>query len=335
MRIRILLADDHMMVRQGIRALLEKEGFEVVAEAMDGREAVRLAEKLKPDVAVLDIAMPLLNGIDAAREIRRVSPRTKTTLLTVHEENQYVVEALRAGVTGYVVKTKAADDLVKAIKEVSLGAVYMSPGVSREAVRAYLDGSRAVERRPHAARARGAAAGGGRQDHQGGRRRARHQRQDRRVAPLADHGEARHPRDREPGPLRHPSRRDPAVVSIDHLCKLPLFAGLAAGVARPSGRAAPAAHGAGRNAARERAPEGRQGLPHPRRLGQGAALHRGRRRGDAGAARARQHGGGDGTGGPPRATPPTSSLARRPRCCGWSARRSRSAWSRSPGCRRT
>jgi len=141
MRIRILLADDHMMVRQGIRALLEKEGFEVVAEAMDGREAVRLAEKLKPDVAVLDIAMPLLNGIDAAREIRRASPRTKTTLLTVHEENQYVVEALRAGVTGYVVKTKAADDLVKAIKEVSLGAVYMSPGVSREAVRAYLDGT--------------------------------------------------------------------------------------------------------------------------------------------------------------------------------------------------
>jgi DNA-binding NarL/FixJ family response regulator len=141
MRIRILLADDHMMVRQGIRALLEREGFEVVAEAMDGREAVKLAEKLKPDVAVLDIAMPLLNGIDAAREIRRVSPRTKTTLLTVHEENQYVVEALRAGVTGYVVKTKAADDLVKAIREVSLGAVYMSPGVSREAVRAYLDGT--------------------------------------------------------------------------------------------------------------------------------------------------------------------------------------------------
>jgi len=141
MRIRILLADDHMMVRQGIRALLEKEGFEVVAEAMDGRDAVRLAEKVKPDVAVLDIAMPLLNGIDAAREIRRVSPRTKTTLLTVHEENQYVVEALRAGVTGYVVKTKAAEDLVKAIREVSQGAVYMSPGVSREAVRAYLDGT--------------------------------------------------------------------------------------------------------------------------------------------------------------------------------------------------
>jgi DNA-binding NarL/FixJ family response regulator len=141
MRIRVLLADDHMMVRQGIRALLEKEGFDVVAEAMDGREAVRQAEKLEPDVAVLDIAMPLLNGIDAAREIRRVSPRTKTTLLTVHEETQYVVEALRAGVTGYVVKTKAAEDLVKAIREVSAGAVYMSPGVSREAVRAYLDGT--------------------------------------------------------------------------------------------------------------------------------------------------------------------------------------------------
>jgi two-component system, NarL family, response regulator NreC len=140
MRLTILLADDHNIVRQGIRAILEKENLEVVAEATDGRDAVAKAEKVHPDVAVLDIAMPLLNGVDAAREIMRISPGTRTILLTVHEENQYVVEALRAGVTGYIVKTKAAEDLVKAIREVSRGAVYLSPGISREAVMAYLDG---------------------------------------------------------------------------------------------------------------------------------------------------------------------------------------------------
>ena len=140
MSLTILLADDHNIVRQGIRAILERESFEVVAEATDGRDAVAQAEKKRPDVAILDIAMPLLNGVDAAREIMRASPGTRTILLTIHEENQYVVEALRAGVTGYIVKTKAAEDLVKAIREVSRGAVYLSPGISREAVMSYLEG---------------------------------------------------------------------------------------------------------------------------------------------------------------------------------------------------
>jgi two-component system, NarL family, response regulator NreC len=136
---RILLADDHVIVRQGFRALLEREGLEVVAEAANGHEAVRLAGELLPDVAVLDFAMPLLNGLDAAKEIRRRSPRTRTILLTVHSEDHYVLEAVRAGVHGYVVKTQAAADLVQAIREIRGNAIYLSPTISRAVVEAYLD----------------------------------------------------------------------------------------------------------------------------------------------------------------------------------------------------
>jgi two-component system response regulator NreC len=136
---RILLADDHVIVRQGFRALLEREGLEVVAEAADGHEAVRLASELLPDIAVLDFAMPLLNGLDAAREIRRRSPGTRTILLTVHTEDHYVLEALHVGVHGYVVKTQAAADLVQAIREVRGNAMYLSPTISRAVVEAYFD----------------------------------------------------------------------------------------------------------------------------------------------------------------------------------------------------
>jgi len=136
---RILLADDHVIVRQGFRALLEREGLEVVAEAANGHEAVRLAGELLPDVAVLDFAMPLLNGLDAAKEIRRCSPRTRTILLTVHSEDHYVLEALQAGVHGYVVKTQAAADLVQAIREIRGNAIYLSPTISRAVVEAYFD----------------------------------------------------------------------------------------------------------------------------------------------------------------------------------------------------
>ena len=135
---RVLLADDHEIVRQGVRALLEEAGHDVVGEAADGREACELARKLRPNVAVLDLAMPLLNGMDAAGEIRRVSPGTITILLTMHTERPYVLQALRAGAKGYVLKTQAADDLIRAIREVRGGAVYLSPGVAVGLVDAYL-----------------------------------------------------------------------------------------------------------------------------------------------------------------------------------------------------
>jgi DNA-binding NarL/FixJ family response regulator len=137
----IILADDHQIFREGLKALLGREGFDVVGEASDGREAVQLAGDLRPDVAVLDFAMPLLNGIEAAREIHRVSPHTRMILLTMHTEDHYVLEGVRAGITGYVVKTQAAADLVRAIREVSRGNVYLSPGVSRVLVDAHLAGS--------------------------------------------------------------------------------------------------------------------------------------------------------------------------------------------------
>jgi DNA-binding NarL/FixJ family response regulator len=137
MPIQLLLADDHQIVREGLRSMLEHQGFRVVGEAADGREAVRLAATTHPDVAILDLAMPVLNGLDAAREILRGRTGTRAILLTVHQEDPYVLEALRAGISGYVLKTQAAPDLVQAIREVVRGAVYLSPGVSRVVVDAY------------------------------------------------------------------------------------------------------------------------------------------------------------------------------------------------------
>lgn len=138
---RVLLADDHVIVRQALGALLEREGFEVVAAVGDGQEALRVARERRPDVAILDFSMPLLNGLDAAREILHVCPRTRTILLTMHTDDHRVLEALRAGVRGYVVKSQAAADLVRAIHEVLRGATYLSPGISETVVQAYLNKS--------------------------------------------------------------------------------------------------------------------------------------------------------------------------------------------------
>ncbi len=138
MPLRVLLADDHLIVGQSLKALLEREGFQVVGQVSNGHEAVGVARAVRPDVAILDFRMPVLNGLDAAREILKASPGTRTILLTVHTEDGYVLEALRAGIRGYVVKTQAAADLVQAIHEVSRGLVYLSPVVSQVVVRAYL-----------------------------------------------------------------------------------------------------------------------------------------------------------------------------------------------------
>lgn len=138
MPLHIVIADDHTVVRQGLRVLLEREQFEVVGEAGNGQEAVRLVEKLHPAVAILDVAMPVLNGIDAAREISRLSPKTKTILLTMLTESQFVLESLRAGVSGYVLKSNSSEELVQAIRDACDGKVYLTPSASTAVVQAYV-----------------------------------------------------------------------------------------------------------------------------------------------------------------------------------------------------
>jgi len=132
--LRVLLADDHRAVREGLRALLEREGLEVVGEVPDGRAAVALALKAQPDVVVLDVAMPLLNGVDAAREITEASPKTAAVLLTALDDARFALEALRAGVRGFVVKTQGSEELLQAIREVSEGGLYLSAGASQAVV---------------------------------------------------------------------------------------------------------------------------------------------------------------------------------------------------------
>jgi DNA-binding NarL/FixJ family response regulator len=137
MPVRLLLADDHAIVRQALKLLLTGAGFDVVAEASDGIHAARLARELKPDVAVLDVVMPLLNGLDAAREIHQASPTTRTILLTSRHEDRLLLEALEAGVHGCVLKTYQAEDLIRAIHDVMGGGIYLSAGTSRSVVEAY------------------------------------------------------------------------------------------------------------------------------------------------------------------------------------------------------
>jgi DNA-binding NarL/FixJ family response regulator len=137
MALKILLADDHLVLLAGMKALLEREGYEVVAEVSDGRQAVTLTRRLQPHIAVLDITMPGLNGLAAAQKIRRQSPETRVIILTMHKETPYVIEALDAEVTGYVLKSQAAQDLLEAIRSVAANNVYLSQGISQVVVDAY------------------------------------------------------------------------------------------------------------------------------------------------------------------------------------------------------
>jgi DNA-binding NarL/FixJ family response regulator len=137
--IRILLADDHTVVRKGLRLLLESHaGFEVVADACDGREAIALAEQHQPDVAVLDIGMPVLNGIEAARQLSAKLPRTAIVMLSMHSDEGYVLRALKSGARAYLLKDSAEYDLIAAIKAVSEGKAFFSPAISKMLVEDYM-----------------------------------------------------------------------------------------------------------------------------------------------------------------------------------------------------
>jgi DNA-binding NarL/FixJ family response regulator len=140
-RVSIVLGDDHPLVRHGVRRLLEREEFDVLGEGSDGLEVVGLAQQHRPDVVLLDLSMPVMNGIGAVKELSRVSPSTKVIILTMHTEEHYILEALRAGVKGCVSKTQAPEHLLQAIREVCRGGVYLSPSVSGVVVQGYLSKS--------------------------------------------------------------------------------------------------------------------------------------------------------------------------------------------------
>jgi DNA-binding NarL/FixJ family response regulator len=141
--IRVLLAEDHTLVRAGIRALLDSfDEITVVGEASDGREAARQARELQPDVILMDIAMPGLNGLEAASRIARTCPGTRVLILTMHSNEEYVVQALRAGASGYLVKEAATDELHRAISSVARGQTYLSPSISRCTVERLMEDER-------------------------------------------------------------------------------------------------------------------------------------------------------------------------------------------------
>jgi len=137
--IRIVLADDHVVMRNGLRLLLERQpNFEVAGEAANGREAVEICEKLKPDVLVLDIAMPNLNGIEAARQISTKLPQIAIVILSMHSDESYVLRALKAGARAYLLKDSAEADLINAIRAVSEGKAFFSPAISKMLVDDYV-----------------------------------------------------------------------------------------------------------------------------------------------------------------------------------------------------
>jgi len=137
--ITILLADDHTVVRQGMIKLLEgEENLKVIGEAKDGREAVTKVEQLKPNVVLMDISMPLLNGIEATRQIKRISPQTKVIILSMHSHDRFIGELLTLGASGYLVKDSTGADIIKAINAAMKGDTYLSPSISRMVIENYV-----------------------------------------------------------------------------------------------------------------------------------------------------------------------------------------------------
>jgi len=145
MPLRVVLADDHLILRQGLKALLESHGLDVVAAEPDGRTAVEAVRRLAPDVVVLDMAMPGLNGVEAAHEITRREPRPHVLLLSGLDDPRVVPAALRAGVRGFVLKAQGVDDLLRAIEAVVGGSLYVSPGASQAVVDACAAGAGAPD----------------------------------------------------------------------------------------------------------------------------------------------------------------------------------------------
>jgi len=146
--IRVILAEDHTIVRKGLRSLLEgEEDIEVIGEAGDGKEAITLVEQKKPDIVVMDIGMPELNGLEATRRIKKKFPETKVLILTMHTNEEYVFEILQAGASGYIVKKAAPMELVSALRAVKRGESFLSPSISKKVIDEYLQRAGEAKRR--------------------------------------------------------------------------------------------------------------------------------------------------------------------------------------------
>ncbi|MFH1487904.1 MAG: response regulator transcription factor [Pseudomonadota bacterium] len=143
---RIVIAEDHTILREGLRAILSADSeFEIVGEAQDGREAIRSVENLRPDLVLMDLSMPRTNGLEAIKEIKRQNPETKLLALTVHKTEEYILEALKGGADGYVLKDATQAELLVAIRNVLQGKRYLSPDISEKVIEGYLDGRKTVK----------------------------------------------------------------------------------------------------------------------------------------------------------------------------------------------
>jgi two-component system, NarL family, response regulator NreC len=150
MTISLVLADDHPVVRRGMRAILESDAdFSIVGEASDGLETVRLVERLKPDVLVLDLMMPGLSGLEALRILRERTPKTRVVVLSMHSSKALVAEALKIGATGYVLKGSTDDHLIRAVRDAAAGKRFLSPPVTEIAIDAYIEQAKAGPFDPH------------------------------------------------------------------------------------------------------------------------------------------------------------------------------------------
>jgi DNA-binding NarL/FixJ family response regulator len=138
---RIVIAEDHTILREGLKSLLSSSGeFEVIGEAEDGREAIRCVERLKPNLIIMDLSMPRMNGMEAIKEVKRISKEIKVIVLTVHKSEEYILSTFRAGAEGYVLKEETYGELMTAIHSVLKGKHYISPGISEKVLEGFLEG---------------------------------------------------------------------------------------------------------------------------------------------------------------------------------------------------
>jgi DNA-binding NarL/FixJ family response regulator len=145
---RIVIAEDHTILREGLRSLLSSDpNFEIIREAEDGREAIRGVEKFKPDLILMDLSMPRMNGMEAISEIKKRFKETKILVLTVHKTEEYILATLKAGADGYILKDSTHAELMMAVKNVLSGKQYISPGISEKVIEGYLEGRKTLKAR--------------------------------------------------------------------------------------------------------------------------------------------------------------------------------------------